>query len=407
MQSKPHQNLSSYLVFLMAFAIGITIASNYYAQPLLHSITHDLHIKVENAGSIIMAAQFSYAVGLLFIAPLGDKLERKRLIIILMILSTCGLMVSALSQNIGMLIIGTAMTGLFSTVAQVLIPFAATLSKPEHRGKIVGTLMSGMLLGILLGRTFAGAISTIADWHDVYWIATGIMTIVTLLLWISLPSYHSDININYFKLLWSIASLYKQEPTLRIRSLLAIISFALFSLLWTPLAFLLTNAPYHYSDFIIGLFGLAGVAGAMGSPIVGKLSDKGKGFIATTIGLCLLLLSWLPLSLAQYSIYTLIIGVILLDFAVQVTHVSNMNAIYQIRPEARSRMNTGYMVCYFIGGMLGSAGSTYLFSHYGWIAIIIASTSLAILGIICWFFYTKTHSYQKLFDKNHSNKMST
>ncbi|NUF49989.1 MFS transporter [Gilliamella sp. ESL0250] len=393
MQSKPHQSLSSYLVFLMAFAIGITIASNYYAQPLLHSITHDLHIKVENAGSIIMAAQFSYAVGLLFIAPLGDKLERKRLIIILMILSTCGLMVSALSQNIGMLIIGTAMTGLFSTVAQVLIPFAATLSKPEHRGKIVGMLMSGMLLGILLGRTFAGIISTIADWHDVYWIATGMMTIVTLLLWISLPSYRSDININYFKLLWSIALLYKQEPTLRIRSLLAIISFALFSLLWTPLAFLLTNAPYHYSDFIIGLFGLAGAAGAMGSPIVGKLSDKGKGFIATTIGLCLLLLSWLPLSLAQYSIYALIIGVILLDFAVQVTHVSSMNAIYQIRPEARSRMNTGYMVCYFIGGMLGSVGSTYLFSHYGWIAIIIASTSLAILGIICWLFYTKTHSY--------------
>ncbi|NUF26490.1 Predicted arabinose efflux permease, MFS family [Gilliamella bombicola] len=403
MQNKQHQSLSGYLVFLMAFAIGITIASNYYAQPLLHSITNNLHIKVENAGSIIMVAQFSYAVGLLFITPLGDKLERKRLIIILMILSTCGLMVSALSQNIWMLIIGTAMTGLFSTVAQVLIPFAATLSRPEHRGKIVGTLMSGMLLGILLGRTFAGAISTIADWHDVYWIATGIMAIVTLLLWASLPSYRCDININYFKLLWSIALLYKQEPTLRIRSLLAIISFALFSLLWTPLAFLLTNAPYHYSDFIIGLFGLAGAAGAMGSPIVGKLSDKGKGFIATTIGLCLLLLAWLPLSLAQFSIFALIFGVILLDLAVQVTHVSNMNAIYQIRPEARSRMNTGYMVCYFIGGMLGSVGSTYLFSHYGWIAIIIASTSLAILGIICWLFYTKTHCYLKLFDKNHIN----
>jgi len=141
------------------------------------------------------------------------------------------------------------MTGLFSTVAQVLIPFAATLSKPENRGKIVGTLMSGMLLGILLGRTFAGAISTIADWHYVYWIATSIMGIVTLLLWISLPTYRNTININYFQLLWSIGSLYKQEPILRIRSLLAVISFALFSLLWTPLAFLLSNDPYHYSDF--------------------------------------------------------------------------------------------------------------------------------------------------------------
>ena len=392
MQSKQSQGLSSWLVFLMAFAIGVTIASNYYAQPLLHSITHDLNIAVEHAGSIIMAAQFSYAVGLLFITPLGDKFERKHLIIILMVLSTCGLIVSALSKNLWMLIIGTSMTGLFSTVAQVLIPFAATLSKPEHRGKIVGTLMSGMLLGILLGRTFAGAISTIADWHYVYWIATSIMGIVTLLLWITLPTYRNTININYFQLLWSIGSLYKQEPILRIRSLLAVISFALFSLLWTPLAFLLSNDPYHYSDFIIGLFGIAGAAGALGSPIVGKLSDKGKGWLATTIGLGLLLLSWLPLSLAQYSIIALILGVVILDFSVQVTHVSNMSAIYQIRPEARSRMNTGYMVCYFIGGMLGSVGSTYLFSHYGWIAIVVSGIILGLIGIICWLFYTRTYS---------------
>ena len=392
MNSKQSQDLSNWLVFLMAFAIGVTIASNYYAQPLLHSITHDLNIAVEHAGSIIMAAQFSYAVGLLFITPLGDKFERKHLIIILMVLSTCGLIVSALSKNLWMLIIGTSMTGLFSTVAQVLIPFAATLAKPEHRGKIVGTLMSGMLLGILLGRAFAGAISTIADWHYVYWIATGIMVIVTLLLSISLPTYRSTININYFQLLWSISSLYKQEPILRIRSLLAVISFALFSLLWTPLAFLLSNDPYHYSDFIIGLFGIAGAAGALGSPIVGKLSDKGKGWLATTIGLCLLLLSWLPLSFAQCSIIALILGVVILDFSVQVTHVSNMSAIYQIRPEARSRMNTGYMVCYFIGGMLGSVGSTYLFSHYGWIAIVVSGTILGLIGIFCWLFYTKTYS---------------
>ena len=392
MNSKQSQDLSNWLVFLMAFAIGVTIASNYYAQPLLHSITHDLNIAVEHAGSIIMAAQFSYAVGLLFITPLGDKFERKHLIIILMVLSTCGLIVSALSKNLWMLIIGTSMTGLFSTVAQVLIPFAATLAKPEHRGKIVGTLMSGMLLGILLGRAFAGAISTITDWHYVYWIATGIMVIVTLLLSISLPTYRNTININYFQLLWSISSLYKQEPILRIRSLLAVISFALFSLLWTPLAFLLSNDPYHYSDFIIGLFGIAGAAGALGSPIVGRLSDKGKGWLATTIGLCLLLLSWLPLSFAQYSIIALILGVVILDFSVQVTHVSNMSAIYQIRPEARSRMNTGYMVCYFIGGMLGSVGSTYLFSHYGWIAIVVSGTILGLMGIICWLFYTKTYS---------------
>ncbi|KES16972.1 Arabinose efflux permease [Gilliamella apicola SCGC AB-598-I20] len=390
MNSKQAQSLSAWLVFLMAFAIGITVASNYYAQPLLHSITDDLHIAVKHAGFIIMAAQFSYAIGLLFITPLGDKMERKRLILTLMILSTCGLLISATSQSLWMLMLGTAMTGLFSTVAQVLIPFAATLSNPEHRGKIVGTLMSGMLLGILLGRAFAGLVSSMTDWHYVYWIAASIMTIVTLLLYISLPSYKNTININYFQLLFSIGSLYQQETVLRIRSLLAIISFALFSLLWTPLAFVLSNTPYHYSDFIIGLFGLAGAAGALGSPIVGRLSDKGKGFLATTIGLILLLASWLPLSLAEYSLLALILGVILLDFAVQVTHVSNMNAIYQIRPEARSRMNTGYMVSYFIGGMLGSIASTYLYSNYGWLAIIITGTVLGSLGLLCWLHYLKS-----------------
>ncbi|PXZ05672.1 MFS transporter [Gilliamella apicola] len=390
MNSKQAQSLSTWLVFLMAFAIGITVASNYYAQPLLHSITDDLHIAVKHAGFIIMAAQFSYAIGLLFITPLGDKMERKRLILTLMILSTCGLLISATSQSLWMLMLGTAMTGLFSTVAQVLIPFAATLSNPEHRGKIVGTLMSGMLLGILLGRAFAGLVSSMTDWHYVYWIAASIMTIVTLLLYISLPSYKNTININYFQLLFSIGSLYQQETVLRIRSLLAIISFALFSLLWTPLAFVLSNTPYHYSDFIIGLFGLAGAAGALGSPIVGRLSDKGKGFLATTIGLILLLASWLPLSLAEYSLLALILGVILLDFAVQVTHVSNMNAIYQIRPEARSRMNTGYMVSYFIGGMLGSIASTYLYSNYGWLAIIITGTVLGSLGLLCWLHYLKS-----------------
>lgn len=390
MNSKQAQGLSAWLVFLMAFAIGVAVASNYYAQPLLHSITDDLHIAIKHAGFIIMAAQFSYAVGLLFITPLGDKIERKRLILTLMILSTCGLIISATSQNLWLLMLGTAITGLFSTVAQVLIPFAATLSRPEHRGKIVGTLMSGMLLGILLGRAFAGFVSSMTDWHYVYWIAASVMIIVTLLLWLSLPTYNNTISINYFQLLLSIGSLYKQEPVLRIRSLLAVISFALFSLLWTPLAFLLSNKPYYYSDFIIGLFGLAGAAGALGSPIVGKLSDKGKGFLATTIGLILLLTSWIPLSLAEYSLIALILGVILLDFAVQVTHVSNMNAIYQIRPEARSRMNTGYMVSYFIGGMLGSIASTYLYSNYGWIAIIITGTVLGLLGLLCWLLYLKS-----------------
>lgn len=374
----------------MAVAVGVSVASNYYAQPLLHSIGQDLHLSMENSGIIVTMAQFSYALGLLFVAPLGDKIERKKLIIILMLLTTVGLVISALAHNPVMLLIGTAIAGIFSAVAQVLIPFSATLAFPNQRGKIVGILMSGLLLGILLARTFAGAISTLADWRMVYWVAASIMCLITLLLGCALPRYINQSKINYWRLIGSIFSLYRTEPVLRIRSLIGGIAFALFSLLWTPLAFLLSDEPYHFSDVIIGLFGLAGAAGAMGSPIVGRLSDKGKGRLVTTIGLVLLLLSWLPLSLAQLSIIALIIGVIVIDLAVQVTHVSCMNAIYQGNPEARTRMNVGYMLSYFTGGMLGSFCSTYLFAHYGWLAVVIAGSALALFGLLVWGYHLKT-----------------
>ncbi|MBC9131851.1 MFS transporter [Frischella sp. Ac48] len=387
MNSSQSPALSLWVIILMAIAVGIAVASNYYAQPLLHSITNDLNISIENAGIIITTAQFSYAVGLLFVAPLGDKIERKVLIINLMILTTLGLIISALANSSTLLIVGTAIAGIFSAVAQVLIPFAATLALPNQRGKVVGILMSGMLLGILLGRTFAGAISTMTDWRMVYWVAAAIMCVVTLLLSYALPRYSHKSHLNYWKLIFSIFGLYRHEHVLRIRSLIGGIAFALFSLLWTPLAFLLTDSPYHYSDFVIGLFGLAGAAGAMSSPIAGRLSDKGKGNVLTTVGLILLLLCWLPLSLAKISIIALIIGIIIIDFAVQLTHISSMNDIYQGNPAMRTRLNVGYMLSYFTGGMLGSLCSTYLYAHYGWYAIAIASVGLAIIGIALWWHY--------------------
>lgn len=395
MDSNQSPTLSFWLILLMAIAVGITVASNYYAQPLLNSITHDLTIPIEQAGIIITTAQFSYAVGLLFVAPLGDKIERKTLIILLMLLTISGLIISALSTSSIMLIIGTAIAGIFSAVAQVLIPFAATLALPNQRGKVVGILMSGMLLGILLGRTFAGAVSTISDWRLVYWVATAIMSVVTLLLSFTLPRYSNKSQLNYWRLIISIFGLYRQEPVLRIRSVIGGISFALFSLLWTPLAFLLTDEPYHFNDFIIGLFGLAGVAGAMGSPIAGRLSDKGKSNVLTTVGLILLLLCWLPLSLAKISLLALIIGIVLIDFAVQLTHISSMNDIYKQNPTMRTRLNVGYMLSYFTGGMLGSLCSTFLYAHYGWYAIGLVSAGLAIVGIVTWLNYLASLKRQK------------
>lgn len=384
MQSPQHFNLSILLTFLMAITVGVAVASNYYAQPLLSSITQDLNISIERSGSIVTVAQFSYALGLLFITPLGDKIERKRLIIILMLLTMVGLVICALSHSHTMLLIGTAIAGIFSAVAQVLIPFAVTLANPSHRGRVVGILMSGLLLRILLARVFAGTISSLADWRMVYWTAAVIILIITLLLYLALPRYTSQISIHYWQLITSTFILFKHEKILRQCSVLGAIAFALFSLLWTPLAFLLSDEPYYFPDFIIGLFGFAGVVGALGSPIVGRLSDKGKGKLVMTIGLLLLLFSWLPLSFSQMSIVALIAGIILIDLAVQVTHMSCLNAVYEGKAEVRSRMNAGYMFSYFLGGMIGSLCSTYLFAHYGWMAIVVIGVILACAGLAIW-----------------------
>jgi predicted MFS family arabinose efflux permease len=394
--SRPYKSiLTSGMILLIATAVGLTVASNYYALPLLHSITQDLNISVDRAGTIMTTAQFSYALGLLFIAPLGDKIERKRLIIALMLLTILGLLISGVSHSLTLLIIGTTITGLFSAVAQVLLPFAATLAQPSHKGKVVGILMSGMLLGILLGRTFAGAISTLTDWRMVYLIAAGFMTVITLLFVYLLPSYKSNNTIEYWPLIGSIFMLLLHNNTLRIRAITGSLSFALFCLFWTPLAFLLSHPPYEYSDFIIGLFGLAGTISALGSPIVGRLSDKGKGRWLIFIGLGLLLFSWLPISFALSSIIALIIGIMMINLAAQITHVSCLNAIYQGDPQMATRMNAGYMLCYFIGGMIGSLCSTYLFNHYGWLSITIAGTLLSLTAILIWVVYLRKNKISR------------
>ncbi|MWN32526.1 MULTISPECIES: MFS transporter [unclassified Gilliamella] len=386
--SQPHKPILSFgMMLLMAIAVGITVASNYYALPLLHSITEDLNISVDRAGSIMTTAQFSYALGLLFIAPLGDKIERKTLIIALMLLTIVGLLISGLSHSLTLLIVGTAITGLFSAVAQVLLPFAATLAKPSHKGKVVGVIMSGMLLGILLGRTFAGAISTLMDWRMVYLIAASCMVVITLLFIYLLPRYKSNNTIEYWPLIGSIFMLLLRNSSLRVFAIIGSLSFALFCLFWTPLTFLLSHPPYKYSDFIIGLFGLAGSVSALGSPIVGKLSDKGKGSWLILSGLGVLLFSWLPISFAPSSIIVLIIGIMLINLAAQITHVSCLNAIYQNDPHMATRMNVGYMLCYFIGGTVGSLCSTYLFNHYGWLAVAIAGALLSLIAIFIWIFY--------------------
>ncbi|SEJ36564.1 Predicted arabinose efflux permease, MFS family [Pseudomonas linyingensis] len=384
MHEHPTPYLSRWLVLLMAFATGVAVASNYYNQPLLQTLAEQFDLSYAKAGILVTTAQVSYAVGLILLVPLGDLLERRGLIVGMALVVAGGLLLSALAPSFAVLLLGTALAGMFSVVAQVLVPFAATLAAPEERGRVVGTLMSGLLLGILLARTVADTLSALGNWRSVYLLAAAVMAITALALWFALPRYRHPERISYPRLMASVALLFRDEPEFRLRTLLGGLSFAMFAMLWTPLAFLLSAEPYGYSDGVIGLFGVVGAVGALAASQAGRMADSGRGAQATSLGLLLLALSWLPLGFGGTSLAALLVGVVVLDLAVQLTHVSNMNQVYRLRPEARSRINAGYMTGYFIGGALGSLASAALFEAYGWAGVCSAGAALGVVALGIW-----------------------
>ncbi|CAD7560469.1 MFS transporter [Citrobacter freundii] len=382
--TKTTQGLSPSLILLMSIATGLAVASNYYAQPLLDTIARNFSLSASTAGFIVTAAQLGYAAGLLFLVPLGDMLERRMLIVSMTLLAAGGMLITASSQSLGMLILGTALTGLFSVVAQILVPLAATLATPDKRGKVVGTIMSGLLLGILLARTVAGLLANLGGWRTVFWVASVLMALMAIALWRGLPKMKSETHLNYPQLLGSVFSLFIRDKLLRTRAMLGCLTFANFSILWTSMAFLLAAPPFNYSEGMIGLFGLAGAAGALGARPAGGFADKGKSHLTTTLGLLLLLLSWLAIWFGHASVPMLIIGILVLDLTVQGVHITNQTVIYRIHPDARNRLTAGYMTSYFIGGAAGSLISASAWQHAGWAGVCLAGTTVALLNLLVW-----------------------
>lgn len=382
--TKTHHGLSPALIALMSMATGLAVASNYYPQPLLDTIANAFSITASQAGFIVTAAQLGYAAGLLLLVPLGDMFERRALIVVMTLLSAGGMLITASSPSLGLMILGTALTGLFSVVAQLLVPLAATLATPESRGRVVGTIMSGLLLGILLARTVAGLLASLGGWRTVYWVASVLMVLMALALWRGLPKLKSETHLNYPQLLGSVFTLFASNKLLCTRALLGCLSFANFSVLWTSMAFLLAAPPFHFSDAMIGLFGLVGAAGALGARQAGGLADRGKGNLTTTGGLLLLLLSWLATWWGHTSVVALVIGIIVLDLTVQAVHITNQTIIYRVNPEARNRLTAGYMTSYFIGGAAGSLISATAWQHAGWAGVCAAGAILALLNVLVW-----------------------
>ncbi|MHA0872543.1 MFS transporter [Enterobacter pasteurii] len=382
--TKTSQGLSPALILLMSVATGLAVASNYYAQPLLDTIARAFDLSASSAGFIVTAAQLGYAAGLLFLVPLGDMFERRMLIVSMTLLAAGGMLITASSQSLTMMIIGTALTGLFSVVAQILVPLAATLASPEKRGKVVGTIMSGLLLGILLARTVAGLLASLGGWRTVYWVASVLMVVMALALWRGLPKVKQENHLNYAQLLASVFSLFTRDKLLRTRAILGCLTFANFSILWTSMAFLLAAPPFNYSEGVIGLFGLAGAAGALGARPAGGLADKGKSHMTTSAGLVLLLLSWAAIWYGHTSVLALIVGILVLDLTVQEVHITNQTVIYRVKPDARNRLTAGYMTSYFIGGAAGSLISASAWQHAGWTGVCAIGAIVAAVNLLVW-----------------------
>jgi len=375
----------------MAIATGLAVASNYYPQPLLETIARAFSLSVNQAGFIVTIAQLGYACGLMFIVPLGDMFERRNLIVLMTLLSAAGLLITAMAPTLTIMLVGTALPGVFSVVAQILVPLAATLAEPERRGKVVGLIMSGLLLGILLARTVAGALASLGGWRTVYWVASALMIVMALVLWRKLPKHEQKTDLNYGQLLKSIFSLFIHTPVLRTRALVGMFCFANFSILWTSMAFLLAGPAYQYSEGVIGLFGLVGAAGALAATRAGHLADKGKAHLTTTVGLILLLLSWAAIAYGQHSVISLILGIIVLDLSVQGVHITNQSVIYKSMPEARNRLTAGYMTTYFIGGAVGSLVSASAYQTAGWYGVSVAGTVMCVLNRLVWW---QGHKYK-------------
>ncbi|MEJ2666596.1 MAG: MFS transporter [Deinococcales bacterium] len=372
------------LVYVLAVATGVSVANLYYTQPLLDTLGRAFGLTGGGAGLIMTVTQVGYAAGLVLIVPLGDLLDRRRLVASVSVLTAVALAAAALAPGIGLFELASAAIGVTAVVAQVLVPFAAHLASDADRGRVVGRVMSGLLLGVLLARVASGLVSDALGWRAVFWLAAALMATQSVVLWRVLPRVSATARLSYAELLRSVAVLVREEPLLRRRAVFGMAVFGAFSVLWTGLPFLLARPPFGYGDAIIGLFGLFGVVGAVTASVAGHVHDRGLTRPATGVFLAICVAAFVLMGLVPHALVAVIAGVVLLDLGSQGTHVLNQSTIYQLRPEARSRLTTAYMTAFFLGGALGSAAAAFAFSQFGWAGVSVVGAVLAGAGLAVW-----------------------
>jgi len=374
-------NLSKTNVLFMAVCTGLIVANLYYCQPLIVLIANEFKIPEANAGTITYLTQAGYAIGLFFMVPLGDKIERKKQILMTTFASVIALIIAATAQSFFILQIASLFLGITSIVPQLILPLAASLTAAEQRGKVVGTIMSGLLIGILLSRTLSGFIGQLWGWRSMFWIAAGICLLIFFAIQRKFPVNKPQFQGSYGQLIQSLFTLIKTQPVLREATLINVFCFAQFGAFWTTMVLLLSGEPFNFNSATIGLFGIVGASGALAAPLVGKMGDKGNPRIAVGYGCLLMLISFIVFYFSIESIIGVIIGIVFIDVGIQGVHISNQTRVYSLLPEARNRLNTVFMSFSFLGTAAGSAYGLFLWKLGGWHAVAIGCAVLALLAL--------------------------
>jgi predicted MFS family arabinose efflux permease len=370
------------LLLLLATIAGVAVANIYYNQPLLDNFRHSFPTSGSWVGAVPAMTQLGYAAGMLLLAPLGDRFDRRRLILVQIVGMCVALIVAAAAPTLSVLIVASLAIGVLATIAQQAVPFAAELAPPAQRGQAVGTVMSGLLLGILLARTASGLIAEYFGWRAVFGASVVALLVLAVVIILRLPKSQPTSTLPYGKLMMSMWHLVVEHRALREASLTGAAMFAAFSIFWSVLALLLAGPPFHLGPQAAGLFGIVGAAGAMAAPLAGKFSDRRGPRAIITVSICLVAISFVVFGVSGASITGLIVGVIVLDIGVQAAQISNQSRIYALKPDARSRVNTVYMVAYFIGGAVGSGVGAAVWPVFGWIGVSVAG--LVFAGLAAW-----------------------